>query len=371
MKKLLSSLLLVLMVVPAVWAQTNFRSITYEQALEAAKAEKKLVFIDFYTTWCGPCKMMASKVFPQPLVGEYFNNKFVCLKLDAEKEGKALADRFQVKAYPTFVVVDTNEKVLLNKAGGNYDGAKFVAEIEAGINPELSPARLAERYAAGERTPELVEAYADLKMKEAREGRSLNQAKVDEALKLVNDYFNGLTDAQRLEKANTFVYAYSYAKSVLDPKVEYMVANRDRFAADAQETVAANIKKVHEYGLSNMLSGSIPYNGTEYQKIKQYMQNSGLNADKRFDIPFRLIETHAAGDLNAYLALCESDFKLMDESLKATVFQQFDALIQTEDKEILKRAIRFMRSQLPDLHTSTIYFGVMALMKLEKEAGTE
>ena len=40
-------------------AQTNFRDITYKEALAAAKAEKKLVFIDFYTSWCGPCKMMS------------------------------------------------------------------------------------------------------------------------------------------------------------------------------------------------------------------------------------------------------------------------------------------------------------------------
>ena len=36
-------------------AQTNFRSLSYDEALDAAKKENKLVFIDFYTSWCGPC----------------------------------------------------------------------------------------------------------------------------------------------------------------------------------------------------------------------------------------------------------------------------------------------------------------------------
>lgn len=67
-------------------AQTNFRDITFDQAIEAAQKENKLVFVDFYTDWCGPCKMMARDVFPQKELGDYMNDKFVSVKLNAEKE---------------------------------------------------------------------------------------------------------------------------------------------------------------------------------------------------------------------------------------------------------------------------------------------
>ena len=77
-------------------AQTNFRSISFDEALKVAANENKLVFIDFYTDWCGPCKKMAREVFPQKEVGDFMNAKFVNLKLNAEKEGQELAARMLI-----------------------------------------------------------------------------------------------------------------------------------------------------------------------------------------------------------------------------------------------------------------------------------
>ena len=63
-----------------------FSNVSFEEALEKAQQEGKQIFVDVYTSWCGPCKMMAKNVFTQQEVGEYYNEHFVCLKLDAEKE---------------------------------------------------------------------------------------------------------------------------------------------------------------------------------------------------------------------------------------------------------------------------------------------
>ena len=104
----------------AAMAQTDFRHISYAEGLEAAKAENKLLFVDFYTEWCGPCKMMARDVFPQKEVGDFMNAHFVCLKIDAEKgEGVELAKRHNVRAYPTFILIDANDKEVGRREGGS------------------------------------------------------------------------------------------------------------------------------------------------------------------------------------------------------------------------------------------------------------
>ena len=151
MKKLFLILIGMMIFIP-MFAQTTFRSITYEEGLNAAKSENKLVFIDFYTTWCGPCKMMMKNVFPTKEAGDYFNTNFVCLKLDAEAEGKDLAKKLGVNTYPTFFVLDANGAVLFKKVGGDADALSFIAAIKQGVNAELSPERMAERYASGERS---------------------------------------------------------------------------------------------------------------------------------------------------------------------------------------------------------------------------
>ena len=62
---------------------------TFAEALTKAKTENKLVFMDAFAEWCGPCKRMAATVFTDEKVGKFMNANFICLKTDMEK-GKVL-----------------------------------------------------------------------------------------------------------------------------------------------------------------------------------------------------------------------------------------------------------------------------------------
>ena len=80
---------------------------TWEQALEKAREEEKPIFVDAYTTWCGPCKMMTQRTFPDPQVGDLFNANFISVKIDMEQEaGLAFQRQYPVRAYPTLLFID-------------------------------------------------------------------------------------------------------------------------------------------------------------------------------------------------------------------------------------------------------------------------
>ena len=89
--------------------------------LEVAKTSNKLVFVDFYTTWCLPCKLMDEDVFTDEEFATYMNDNFINFKVDAEKgNGANLAMLYQIAAFPTLLFLDQEGNVLVQKVGAAY-----------------------------------------------------------------------------------------------------------------------------------------------------------------------------------------------------------------------------------------------------------
>src|SRR5882724_7685125 len=98
--------------------------------MEKAKATQKYIFVDCYATWCGPCKTMDNKIYPLESIGEYFNDKFISLKVqmdtsrqdnDEVKNGYAdahdLKSQYQIGILPTFLFFSPEGK-LVHRAFG-------------------------------------------------------------------------------------------------------------------------------------------------------------------------------------------------------------------------------------------------------------
>ena len=80
---------------------------TWKEALKKAKNENKAIFLDVYASWCGPCKVLKKKTFPDAEAGKYFNENFINVTLDAEKgDGIPVAREFRVQAYPSLFILN-------------------------------------------------------------------------------------------------------------------------------------------------------------------------------------------------------------------------------------------------------------------------
>ena len=90
----------------------------WDKALKAAKDQKKLVFMDIYATWCGPCKLLKKNTFTDQKVGDFFNKNFVNVSIDGEKGvGPSLAQKYGITAYPSLIVTNAEGKPVLYTMG--------------------------------------------------------------------------------------------------------------------------------------------------------------------------------------------------------------------------------------------------------------
>jgi thiol-disulfide isomerase/thioredoxin len=201
-----------------------FRALAFDAACAAAQTEGKVVLVDFYTTWCEPCKRLDKLTWTDAAVGQLVGEKAVALKLDAEKEGKDVATRYKINLYPTLLVVKPDGKEVDRIEGFREPPAftseftKVLAMAQAGKSGlEQAKENLAQAEA------DEAQPHFDLARKLAKAGQSA------EALKeLVWCWDEGKKDPEFARMRSTLVarelgmLARSYA-----PAKDAMVARRD------------------------------------------------------------------------------------------------------------------------------------------------
>ena len=282
---------------------------TLEQASAKAKAENKLIFLDCYTTWCGPCKKMSRETFPQEAVGAFMNPKFVSLKIDMESAyGAPLAKKLQIQAYPTFVIF-TADAEEISRFLGYHDADSFIETVtEKSQDNSSSP--LQARWKAGDRDPQFLMEYlqtlnASYKADEANEvaeailaGKEETFA-ADSTLRMI--FFRNITNPF----AKSFTYTVQHPQALMDAMGEYpvqmklanvMAGYQRQLVVEGDGTATLDQEKFDRF---NHLLDSLGVQNAEHYRlmtlitlaekqkdyanylnyIRQYMANPNLDAD--------------------------------------------------------------------------------------------
>jgi thioredoxin-related protein len=129
-----------------------------------AKAENKYIFIDCYTTWCGPCKFMSTTIFPMEQAGDYFNSKFINVKVQLDTTAKDdahtkswyadahnLVTQYNVRAFPTYLVFTPDGQALHRAIGSVGDPEMFIHVIGQSFDTAIAFYPKLAQYQAGRR----------------------------------------------------------------------------------------------------------------------------------------------------------------------------------------------------------------------------
>lgn len=259
MKQLLSYIVMLLLASGQVSGKgIEFFHGTLGEAKELAGQQGKLIFIDAFTTWCGPCKRMSANVFTDEAVGELYNTTFVNVKLDMEKgEGKTFQSQYRVNAFPTLLFLDPEGKVV-HKVVGGMDASNFVKLGKFAASKSNVTSNLDKEYEDGMRDPAFMAKYIEALAKSNRP-----------VLKIANEYLATQSDFSTKENLTIIYHGMEEADSRI---FNLMVENRkdiskiygeEALEEKVLEASSNTVNKAIEFENSDLLEEAL-------DKVKRY-----------------------------------------------------------------------------------------------------
>jgi thiol-disulfide isomerase/thioredoxin len=307
----------------------QFNKGEWKEILAKAKKENKLVFVDAYATWCGPCKMMERDVFSQKEAGDYYNAKFVNAKVDMEKgEGIGLARDFGVMAYPTLIFVNSSGEVV-HRAVGYHNTDQLLELGEAALDPSRNMGSIATKYEDGDRSPELLYNLAFAKL-DAMDGTYEEVA--EEYLKTQSDW--------NTKENREFIYRMvnsldsDMAKHIVDHKKDYEEHLGERAVAGkinelVQNQVAKAQSEADLKSIETLYSKMYPAKGEEMAgrlKMGYYAQKEDWSGfAKATDAFYKKYPAQSWDELNEY----------------AWIFYE-----EVQNKKLLKSAVKWAKKSV-------------------------
>jgi thiol-disulfide isomerase/thioredoxin len=190
----------------------------FQELLNMAKAQNKLLFMDCFTSWCGPCKRLAAYTFPDSAVGRFFNATFINTSFDMEKdEGVDIANRFGIRSYPSLLWLDGDGNVKY-KVVGAMDGPTLIDHGKKAIDPTPEIlAKMRKEYSDGVRDVNFMSDYVN----------TLYNAG-EEYLDFFNEYLRLLKPAD-FKDAKHAKTIFNLTNDIKSPGLPYLEKSRDYY----------------------------------------------------------------------------------------------------------------------------------------------
>ncbi|MCB0579855.1 MAG: thioredoxin family protein [Phaeodactylibacter sp.] len=315
---------MVLFAAPAFGQGIDFFQGSWEEALEEAKKQEKVIFIDAYTTWCGPCKRMSREVFPNEKVGEFYNRHFINMKLDMEKgEGLAFRKTYPVSAFPTLFFIDGNGEVV-DKVRGAQDVDGFLKLGEKILGLADNSAEYEAEYEKGNRDPELVFKYVRALNKAGKPSLGVSNEYLDSQKNLGTEFnLRFILEAAVEADSKIFTMMTDNRKAI------EALAGEDAVRDQVYSACQATARKAIEFEMESLLDEAIG-------KMKQHYPEKA----ETFELSAQMDFYRQTGDVKSFCKACRKYAKKVaaddpDElnKLSSEIAKQF-----SQDEGAMKQA---------------------------------
>lgn len=340
---------IVLISVTQSFSQMKFQHGDWGELLEKAKSQGKIIFVDAYADWCGPCKMMDRDVFSDESVGEFFNTTFVNVKMDMEKgEGPGLAQLYNVRAYPTFLFIDGDGN-LVHRGIGYQPAETFLALGAAAMDTENSIGSQERKFKRGDRDPEFLYNFAKAKI-DMMDGSHT---------KIVEAYLDTQED-WTTEQSMELIF---YAVEDVDSKMfEFFKDNKtsfeNMFGVDYME------QKVQDIAVKNAYVGEAAPN---FEQVENIIQQFYPALAQKTSAQMKINYYNASGDAPNFAQSVVDYFqKYPSDDYQELNSYAWAFYLSVDDKKMLKEAVKWAQQSVG---LSAEYFNLDTLAALYAKLG--
>jgi thiol-disulfide isomerase/thioredoxin len=316
---------------------------TWKEILSMAKKQNKLVFLDAYATWCGPCKYLQKNVFTSIEVGKFYNANFINVKMDMEAgEGIQLSEELGITSYPTLFFINGDGKVV-HKTIGAMESADFIALGKAAVNPEKQYYTIKEKAIGGKLSPSAFHDWV-------HEAEGMDDEDRDD---VVNQYLAATTHP--LIEKEMISLIMDHASSLTKSQLDQIFANREKLAKMLETTVekfdgafldlvvaharqkADNGSAIDFASFKKSIEGYYPKQAplqTQLEKVRYYVESNNVKALDELNLLFQT-STYNTGVVDLSMAVVDATNMIVDTKKGNEFVQKMAAYqVKAEEKEL-------------------------------------
>lgn len=320
-------------------------NIGWDQILAKAKKENKYIFVDCYTTWCGPCKYMTANIFPLEAVGNLYNKNFINVKLQFDstdidideikshyEDAAFIKKKYEINGYPTYLFFNPDGE-LVHKEGGSSTAEEFITKGTKALTPGSQYYTQVRKYEAGERNATFLMALTRL---------AINAQDEPAISKYAKEYY--LTQKNLLSQQN-LQFVYETTLSTKDTGFTLISKNLDNFEAVIDKVRLRNTMNFiiirSEFRLKNNIGAD--WNSNDWKTYnKSLLKKYPVFAE---DVLFQIQTMVFQGNSNwkAFAIAIASYVKvkpISDQDLNEYAWTIFS---KSDDKQLLKKALSWSK----------------------------